>query len=80
MKGRKVDIFQGGVNVPFIVGWPGHMDAGKIDSGSLLSAVDLLPTFTAVAKKESPKAYQPHGENFATIFENNTFERTKPLF
>jgi N-acetylgalactosamine-6-sulfatase len=80
MKGRKVDIFQGGVNVPFIVRWPGRVNAGAIDSTSVLSAVDLLPTFAELAGEELPDDYQPDGESFTTIFDNNPFERRKPLF
>jgi len=80
LKGRKVDIFQGGVNVPFIVRWPGHVDAGKVENQSLLSAVDLLPTFCDLAGKELPSEYKPDGESFVPIFNNTSFERTKPLF
>lgn len=80
MKGRKVDIFQGGVNVPFIVRWPAKVDAGKVDSTSVLSSVDLLPTFAALAQKELPANYQPDGENIASIFQNKSFRRSTPLF
>lgn len=80
LKGRKVDVFQGGVNVPFIVRWPGRVDANKIDTTSVLSAVDLLPTFAELAQKELPKEYKPDGESFTTIFYNNPFERSKPLY
>ena len=80
LKGRKATIFQGGVNVPFIVRWPGHVTAGKVDNQSVLSAVDLLPTFGELANRELPDGYQPDGESFASIFENIPFKRTKPLF
>lgn len=80
LKGRKVDIFQGGVDVPFIVRWPGHVDAGKWENESVLSAVDLLPTFCELAQIDLPEDYQPDGESFASIFENRPFKRTKPLF
>lgn len=80
LKGRKVDIFQGGVNVPFIVRWPGQVNVDKTDSSSVLSSVDLLPTFAELAKKELPRDYRPDGESFASIFENRRFKRTKPLF
>jgi N-acetylgalactosamine-6-sulfatase len=79
-KGRKVDIFQGGVNVPFIVRWPGHVAAGNVENQSLLSAVDLLPTFCELAQKKLPKGYKPDGESFVSIFENIPFKRTKSLF
>ena len=80
LKGRKADIFQGGVNVPFIVRWPGHVNAGIVDNQSVLSSVDLLPTFCELAHKELPADYQPDGESFAAIFKNVPFERAKPLF
>ena len=80
LKGRKVDIFQGGVNVPFIIRWPGHIKAGIIDSESVLSAVDILPTFSDLAQKELPQGYSPDGESFINIFNNKIFKRKKPLF
>lgn len=80
LKGRKVDVFQGGVNVPFIVRWPGRVHAGKVDNTSVLSAVDLLPTFAELANKKLPEDYSADGESFITIFDNNIFERSKPLF
>lgn len=80
LKGRKVDIFQGGVNVPFIARWPGHVSAAKVDHQSVISAVDLLPTFCALGKKALPPGYEPDGESFSSIFENIPFKRTKPLF
>lgn len=80
LKGRKADIFQGGVNVPFIIRWPGHVTPGEVDGQSVLSTVDLIPTFCELAQKELPEGYQPDGESFASIFENVPFQRTKPLF
>lgn len=79
LRGRKVDVFQGGVNVPFIVRWPGKVEAGKVDSTSVLSTVDILPTFAALAHKELPSTYEPDGENVVSIFDNKSFEREKPL-
>jgi len=80
LKGRKVDIFQGGVNVPFIVRWKGRVAAGKVDKKSVLSTVDLLPTFCAIVGKKTPENYPLDGEDFSKIFDNQSFERTKPLY
>ena len=79
-KGRKVDVFQGGVNVPFIAYQKGKTAAGKVDSASVLSAVDLLPTFCELANIELPKDFNPDGESFANIFNGEIFKRIKPLF
>ncbi|PIB30418.1 hypothetical protein BFP77_04600 [Maribacter sp. 4U21] len=80
LKGEKATLFQGGVNVPFIVRWPGHVDKGKTDTTSVISAVDLLPTFVDLAKTQLPKDYRPDGESFASIFKNESFQRRKPLY
>lgn len=80
LKGRKVDIFQGGVVVPFIVKWKNQVLANKVDSTSVLSTVDLLPTFASLAQIELPKNHTIDGENIKSIFVNNRFKRTKPLF
>ena len=48
-KGYKAAIFEGGIGVPFIARWPGKIAAGKEDKVSLISAVDLLPTFCELA-------------------------------
>lgn len=48
-KAYKAALFEGGIGVPFVARWPGKIEAGAIDSVSLLSAVDLLPTFCEIA-------------------------------
>ena len=60
-KGYKAALFEGGINVPFIARWPGKIAAGKVDDSSLISAVDLLPTFCELAGAELPSSYSPDG-------------------
>ena len=48
-RGRKRSLFEGGMQSPFIVRWPGHTPAGVKDDSSVIAAVDLLPTFCAAA-------------------------------
>ena len=80
LKGRKVAILQGGVVVPFIVKWKNKVKENKVDSTSILSTVDLLPTFASLAKIEVPKEYRIDGENIVSIFDNKNFKREKALF
>lgn len=47
-KGYKSALFEGGIGVPFIARWPGKIAVGKVDKTSLISAVDLLPTFCEI--------------------------------
>jgi N-acetylgalactosamine-6-sulfatase len=79
-RGRKRSLFEGGVNVPFIVRWPGHAPAGTKDTSTVLAAVDLLPTFCAVAGVPLPSEYRPDGENMLPAFEGHPVVRSKPLF
>ncbi|MEZ5941890.1 MAG: sulfatase-like hydrolase/transferase [Planctomycetaceae bacterium] len=80
-KGYKSSLFEGGINVPFIARWPGKIAADKVDDQSLISAVDLLPTFCELAGAKLPADYQPDGvSQVSTLFGQASPERTKPLF
>ncbi len=80
-KGYKAALFEGGINVPFIARWPGKIAAGEIDDSSLISAVDLLPTFCEIAGVELPVDYQPDGISQLEVLEGKTSSiRDKPLF
>ncbi|GAB5559038.1 MAG: sulfatase-like hydrolase/transferase [Synoicihabitans sp.] len=80
-KGYKASLFQGGVNVPFIARWPGKIAAGKVDEESLISAVDLLPTFCELAGAKLSADYQPDGVSFTPVLRGQPKPvREKPLF
>lgn len=80
-KGYKGALFEGGIGVPFIARWPGKIAAGKVDGTSLISAVDLLPTFCEVAGVELPDAYAPDGlSQVPALLGNGKAIREKPLF
>jgi arylsulfatase A-like enzyme len=80
LKGEKRSLFSGGVRVPLIVRWPGVVPAGKTDKKSVLTAVDLLPTFLDVAGVPWPKGYQPDGQSALAAFKGSAIERTKPIY
>jgi arylsulfatase A-like enzyme len=80
-KGYKASLFEGGIGVPFIVRWPGKVAAGKVDEVSLISAVDLLPTFCEIAGVELPGDYQPDGVSQVAVLKGQPDTvRTRPLF
>jgi N-acetylgalactosamine-6-sulfatase len=80
LKGQKRSLYAGGVRVPFIVRWPGKVPAGKTDETSVITAVDLLPTFLEFAGVELPDGFQPDGESVASAFRAEGFSRTQPIF
>jgi len=82
-KGYKGALFEGGVGVPFIVRWPGKVAAGATNNTSLISAVDLLPTFCEIAGVVVPPSYIPDGTSQVAALTGNDpaeVKRTKPLF
>lgn len=80
-RGYKAALFEGGIGVPFIARWPGRIAAGKVDKRSLISAVDLLPTFCEVAGAELPDSYVPDGVDIVEVLRGKEMpSRGKPLF
>ena len=80
LKGEKRSLYAGGIRVPFIVRWPGKVPAGRIDRTSVLTAVDLLPTFLEVAGVPLPENFSPDGETILPAFLGQPFERSKPIY
>ena len=80
LKGKKRALFAGGVRVPFIVRWPGVVPEGKTDMTSVVTAVDLLPTFLNAANVPLPDDFVPDGQSMLAAFKGEPTQRTKPIF
>jgi arylsulfatase A len=52
-KGRKLTTYEGGVRVPFLAKWTGHIPAGRT-SQSWISELDVLPTVTKLCHAQLP--------------------------
>ena len=80
-KGYKAALFEGGIGVPFLARWPGKIAAGAVDDSSLISAVDLLPTFCELAGANLPDDYRPDGvSQVDKLLGKASPTRAKPLF
>jgi len=73
-------IYEGGIRVPLIVRWPGHVPDGRTDEESVLSIVDFVPTFCRLAGASMPEGYQPDGLDVIDALEGRSFRRGQPLF
>jgi arylsulfatase A-like enzyme len=80
LRGRKRSLLMGGVNVPFIVRWPGIVPAGRVDRATALAGVDVFPTVLAAAGIPSPAGYHSDGESMLDAFKGDAQARTKPIF
>jgi N-acetylgalactosamine-6-sulfatase len=78
-RGRKRSLYEGGIRVPGIVRWPGHVPAGRIDDQSIVAGVDWLPTVCKLAGVAVPRDHQLDGEAAGDVFRGDARPRTKPL-
>jgi arylsulfatase A len=54
LRGYKRDLYEGGIRVPMIARWPGHIQAGSVNDHVWYFA-DVLPTLSELAKTDAPK-------------------------
>lgn len=78
-RGGKHNQYEGGVRVPFIIRWPGHIKENYIDDTNVSSALDWLPTLCSIAGIGNlPKGLD--GEDVSDIWFGAKRSRSKPLF
>lgn len=63
----KTRMYNSGVKTPFIVRWPDNIASGTV-SKSLLSSIDIAPTFVELAGAKVPDVFQ--GKSFASILKD----------
>jgi N-acetylgalactosamine-6-sulfatase len=79
-RGRKRSLYEGGVRVPFLVRWPGHVPAGRVNSTSAMTAVDFLPTLSKLAGVPPPPGFRADGEDMGGVLLGARRSRSRPIF
>jgi len=79
LRGRKADLYEGGIRVPAIVRWPGHVAAGT-ETDVPVIGYDLLPTLAAVAGAAVPRDRPIDGEDVSAVLRGEPFARQRPLY
>ncbi len=78
-RGGKHTHWEGGVRCPWIVRWPGHVPAKRVDEESVISGVDWLPTLCAMTGVKI-NANDFDGEDVSAAWLGKASHvRTKPL-
>jgi arylsulfatase A-like enzyme len=60
--GKKTELLEGGLRIPGLVRWPGHIRP-KTTTDQVAMNMDWLPTLVAAASAETDPAYPPDGIN-----------------
>jgi len=80
LRGSKVSLYEGGTRVPFIVRWPGHTTAGRVDEQTVFSAVDLFPTLCAITNAPPPAKNTLDGQDMSLALITSPTVRSKTIF
>lgn len=67
LRGRKFEVYEGGVRMPFVAQWPGQIPAGTVCQEPA-SFLDLLPTFVHLAGGEVPGDRVIDGKDIWPLF------------
>lgn len=80
LRGSKLSLFEGGIRMPFIISWAGHIPAGGIDGNSELSSIDLLPSLAELAGVKIPDNYKGDGVDRSAVLRGTPSLRGKNMF
>ncbi|MBM3892363.1 MAG: Cerebroside-sulfatase, partial [Verrucomicrobia bacterium] len=78
-RGGKHNQYEGGIRIPFIVRWPGHVPAGRVDERSVISGADWLPTLCALTGTKINAADFDGEDASAAWLGKGEHVRAKPL-
>ena len=75
LRGLKRQCHEGGIRIPFIARWPGHVPAGKV-SDHICAFYDLMPTFCDVAGIKNYEKKYRNKEKEVDYFDGISFAPT----
>lgn len=79
-RGSKLSLYEGGIRMPLIVRYPGATKGGRVDSVSILSATDMLPTFCKLAGVKQAPQPAVDGVDRADVLLGKPSPRERTLF
>jgi len=65
LRGRKRDLYEGGIRIPFIAKWQGEIEEGQV-SRQPAAMYDLMPTFAEIVDTQIPKECSGNAINTIT--------------
>lgn len=79
LRGRKGDLYEGGIREPAFLRWPGHIAPNTV-SDAVVSGYDLLPTLASIVGLPIPTDRPIDGEDITPLLRGEPFERQRPLY
>lgn len=73
LRGLKRDVWEGGHRVPFIVRWPGMVEAGSV-SHEVVSQVDIMATIAAINSMVLPENSAPDSYDMSPVLTGKTYD------
>ncbi len=77
-RGRKRDLYEGGIRVPAIVEWPKRVPGGSTTDFPAVTS-DYLPTILEIVGAEMPDGRPLDGVSLVPVFEGRMDQRPKPI-
>jgi arylsulfatase A-like enzyme len=71
-RGLKRDVWEGGHHVPFIVKWPGQIEAGSV-SNELISQTDIMATLANITGIDLPEDAAPDSYDFSPVLKGEEY-------
>jgi arylsulfatase A-like enzyme len=80
LRGRIRDAYEGGVRVPFIAAWPGHIPTGRVVDDVAI-AYDIFPTVVRAAGADMPRDRVYDGQDITALLTGRgELSRRTPIF
>jgi arylsulfatase len=78
-RGQYFTAWEGGIRVPFMIRWPGHVPAGRV-SDEIVHGVDLFPTIARITGASVPKDRPIDGVDQSRLFLGDTDDSAREGF
>lgn len=78
-RGQKRTLWEGGMRVPGVIRWPGHVPSG-VESDDIIHMCDLFPTLLAAAGAEPKPDWKIDGQNMLNVIEGKEKAPDRTLF